>query len=196
MTERLTNYIYLGDACNLGRHGPVEHLGIIALNEQEQGTVLNNPLFVSLGANGRLIEIEILVGDGRDSITAGAAQAKIKMPCSMVLTGVKAVLQRWKSESGAIVLDINKAGVSILSTKLSIDQDEQSSETAAVPAVVSDRILSESDEITVDIDTAAAPGVGFAMGLRVYLIGASTSARVRITPPKHEFGDITSPVHP
>jgi hypothetical protein len=65
-------------------------------------------------------------------------------------------------------VDINEEGTSILSTKLTIDNTEKSSATAATPPVISDTALGDDAEITIDIDQI---GNGTAKGLKVMLIG-------------------------
>lgn len=110
--------------------------------------------------------IIIAVSDETTPITAGATKIRYRMPYALTLTGVKASLSN-ASTSGNPTIDINENGVSILSTKLSIDSGETTSKTATTPVVISDFALAEDAEITIDIDTA---GTG-ATGLKVYLIG-------------------------
>ena len=71
------------------------------------------------------------------------------------------------STSGVTTVDININGESILSTKLTIDAGEKTSLTAAVGSVISNTVISPSDEITFDVDAA---GAG-AKGLKVWLVG-------------------------
>lgn len=52
-------------------------------------------------------------------------------------------------------IDINEAGTSILSTKLTVDATEKTSETAATPAVISDTAIASDAIITFDIDGIA-----------------------------------------
>jgi hypothetical protein len=68
-----------------------------------------------------------------------------------------------------IIVDINEAGSSVLSTKLSIDATEKTSTTAAVPAVISDANIADDAEITIDIDQIGSTIAG--KGLIVTLIG-------------------------
>jgi hypothetical protein len=90
------------------------------------------------------------------------------MPYAMTLTDVRASLTTAQSSGAIFTVDINKAGASILSTKLTIDNGEKTSVTAATPAVISDSSLGDDSEITIDIDQI---GNGSATGLKVYLIG-------------------------
>ena len=108
----------------------------------------------------------IAVGDETTAITAGTAKVTFRMPYAFTLTAVRASLNI-ASSSGTPTVDINEAGVSVLSTKLTIDATEKTSTTAAAAAVISDSVLADDAEITIDIDVA---GTG-ATGLKVYLIG-------------------------
>lgn len=110
--------------------------------------------------------IIVAVGDETTAITAGAAKVTFRMPYAFTLTAVRASLNV-SSSSGTPTVDINEAGASILSTKLTIDVGEETSTTAAAAAVISDAALADDAEITIDIDAA---GTG-AAGLKVYLIG-------------------------
>jgi hypothetical protein len=68
-----------------------------------------------------------------------------------------------------LTVDINEAGTTILSTKLTIDASEKTSTTAATPAVISDSALADDAEITIDIDGVGSTIAG--KGLKVWLIG-------------------------
>lgn len=54
--------------------------------------------------------------------------------------------------TGTYTVDINEAGTTILSTKLTVDSTEKSSETAATPAVISDANIAADAIITFDVD--------------------------------------------
>lgn len=99
-------------------------------------------------------------------LTTGTAKATFRMPHAMTVTAVRSSLGT-VSSSGLVTVDINEAGTTILSTKLTIDQGEKTSTTAATAAVISDGALADDAEITVDIDAA---GTG-ARGLKVWLLG-------------------------
>lgn len=100
------------------------------------------------------------------AITTGTAKVTFRMPYAFTVTSVKASLTT-ASSSGIPTIDINEAGTTILSTKLTIDASELTSATAATPAVISDASLAADAEMTIDIDVA---GTG-AKGLKVYIIG-------------------------
>src|SRR3546814_14354754 len=78
------------------------------------------------------------------------AKVGFRLPHAVTLTAVRASLTT-ASSSGAVTVDINEAGSTILSTKLTIDQGEKTSTTAATPAVISDARLGDDAEITIDV---------------------------------------------
>lgn len=71
------------------------------------------------------------------------------------------------STVGLVTIDINVDGVSILTTKLTIDATELTSRTASTPFVISTPDLAVDAELSFDIDAA---GTG-AAGLTLYIIG-------------------------
>lgn len=126
-----------------------------------------------LKANVVLIPVQYIldVGDETTAITTGTAKKTFRMPHAMTLTSVRGSLttaQAANGGGGTFTVDINEAGVSVLSTKLTLDNTEKTSTTAAVPAVISDSSLADDAEITIDVDQV---GDGSAAGLKVYLIG-------------------------
>lgn len=113
-------------------------------------------------------DILLAVGDETTAITAGTAKITFRMPFAMTLDA--AVLPRASlttaSSSGVVTIDINESGSSILSTKLTIDQSELTSETAAAAAVLSDLVLADNAVITIDIDGAGTNAAGLKVLLR------------------------------
>lgn len=121
-----------------------------------------------VGKSYRRTCIPIACGDETTAITATAGKVTFRMPFAMANVSVKASLTTAQASGGILTVDVNEAGVSILSTKLTIDNTEKTSATAATPAVVSDADLADDAEITIDVD---AIGDGTAKGLKVYIIG-------------------------
>ena len=116
-------------------------------------------------------EIEIACSDETTGLSAGVAKVTFRMTRAMTLTDVRASLTTAQAANGAggiFTVDVNESGVSILSTKLTIDNTEKTSTTAVTPRVISDTALADDAEITIDIDVI---GDGSAKGLKVYLIG-------------------------
>lgn len=71
------------------------------------------------------------------------------------------------SSSGAVTVDINKNGTTILSTKLTIDASEKTSESAATPAVISVTSVADDDEFTIDIDGGGTGALGLEVAVYV-----------------------------
>lgn len=114
--------------------------------------------------------IPIACSDETTALTAGTGKVTFRMPYAMTLAAVRASLTTAQTSGGLLTVDINAAGVSILSTKLTLDNTEKTSTTAAAPAVISSASLADDAEITIDIDQI---GDGTAKGLKVYLIGVA-----------------------
>ena len=112
--------------------------------------------------------IPIACSDESTALTTGAAKVTFRMPCAMALVAVRASLTTAQASGSIFTVDINEGGASILSTKLTLDNTEKTSTTAATPAVISDTALADDAEMTIDIDQI---GNGTANGLKVYLIG-------------------------
>lgn len=114
------------------------------------------------------VPIGIAISDETTALTTGAAKVTFRMPFAMTLTAVRASVSIAPTGS-VLTVDINEAGASILSTKLTIDATEKTSTTAATPPVISDTALADDAEITIDIDTVGSTIAG--AGLKVWLIG-------------------------
>lgn len=124
---------------------------------------------VSGGGGGSVTQcIAIACSDETTALTTGTAKATFRMPYSFTLTAVRASLTAAQASGSIFTVDINEGGSTILSTKITIDNTEKTSVTAATAPVISDANLSDDAEITVDIDQI---GDGTAAGLKIYLIG-------------------------
>lgn len=117
------------------------------------------------------IVIPVACSDETTALTVGVAKVTFRMPLAIVLTEVRASLTTAQASGSLLTVDINAGGVSILSTKLTVDNTEKTSKTAAIPVVVSSPNLADDVEITIDIDQIGASG---ATGLKVYLVGSPT----------------------
>jgi len=105
------------------------------------------------------------------ALTTGTGKVTFRMPYAMTLTGVRCSLTTAQTSGSILTVDINESGTTILSTKLTIDNTEKTSTTAATAPVISDTALADDAEITIDIDQV---GDGTAKGLKVVLIGTRT----------------------
>jgi hypothetical protein len=131
----------------------------------------NRPMFTDdAGTDHELLaaEIGIACSDETTALTTGAAKATFRMPYAMTLSEVRASVTTAPTGS-VLTVDINETGTTILSTKITIDATEKTSETAATAPVISDTALADDAEITIDIDTVGSTVAG--AGLKVWLIG-------------------------
>jgi hypothetical protein len=117
---------------------------------------------------GTPFEMEVACSDESTALTAGTSKITFRMPRAVTLTEVRASLVTAQTSGSIFTVDVNEAGTSVISTKLTIDNTEKTSTTAATPAVISDASLADDAEMTVDIDQI---GDGTAKGLKIVLIG-------------------------
>ena len=117
---------------------------------------------------GSPCEIQLAASDESTALTTGVSKVSFRMPFAMTLTEVRASLVTAQASGTIFTVDINEAGVSVISTNLTIDNTELTSVTAATPPVISDSSLADDALITIDIDQI---GDGTAKGLKVLLKG-------------------------
>lgn len=162
----------IGTVC-FGQLQPIDYTPPDADNLKEAAIKINaNDAYledqIKLKANlaGSRI-IGVAMSDLTTELTAGTNKATFRMPIGMTLTSIRASLLTAQTGGSVLTIDINEDGVSILSTKLTIDNTEKTSTTATTAAVISDSVLADDAEITFDIDQAGDGGAG----LVVWLIG-------------------------
>jgi hypothetical protein len=107
---------------------------------------------------------EYAIGDESTAVTTGTAKITVRAPKALTVTDVRA--SATAAGAGAITIDINESGTTILSTKLTMDASEKTSTTAATPAVVSDTAIANDAEITFDIDAVSGTWAG--VKVRIY----------------------------
>ena len=117
---------------------------------------------------GSPCEIQLAASDETTAITVGTSKITFRMPFAMTVTEVRASLSTAQTSGAIFTVDINEAGASILSTKLTIDNTEKTSVTAATPPVISDTALADDAEMTIDVDQT---GDGTAKGLKITIKG-------------------------
>lgn len=106
------------------------------------------------------------LSDLTTALTVGTTKDYFRMPFGGTLTGVSCSLLDAGTVTGVSV-DINKGGVSILSTELTTDATEKTSTTATTPAVISDSSLPYDSEITFDITAIPTAGKGLMVTLEI-----------------------------
>lgn len=108
------------------------------------------------------------IGDDSTPLTTGTAKFTFRMPYALVLTDLRGSLTGAQTAGSIFTVDVKESGVTVLSTLLTIDNNELTSVTAATPVVISDSTLASDAEMTIDITQI---GNGTATGLKVALIG-------------------------
>mgnify|MGYP000611956035 CR=1 FL=1 len=120
--------------------------------------------------NSTLEAFVITVTDQTTAITTGTAKLTIPYwPYDFRLVEIVGGLTTVQGSGNIFTVDVNKNGTTMLSTKLTIDNSETTSKTAATPAVISVASITEDDVITVDIDAVGTGGAGLKltfMGVR------------------------------
>ena len=111
----------------------------------------------------RYIEIRLL--DKDTDHTVATVGGEFRVPKAMTVKNVGAYVDT-AGVTGTATIDINEAGTTILSTKVTIDTTEKTSETAAAAPVISDASIAADAIITFDIDVIQATA---AKGLVVWL---------------------------
>jgi hypothetical protein len=111
-------------------------------------------------------EFCIALSDETTAITAGTAKVTWRAPYAFTIDSVRASLST-ASTSGILAVDINENGTSILSTDLTIDQGARTSVTATNPVVISNPIVTDDAEITMDVNASGTN----AKGLKVWILG-------------------------
>lgn len=135
--------------------------------EQDDSGLKNRKTTVQAIAGLAPAEIGVACSDESTAIDTTGTKVTFRMPYAMTVTDVRASLTG-ATTTGTLTVDINEGGTSILSTKLTIDATDKTSETAGTEVVISDAALADDAEITVDVDDT---GDDTATGLKVWIIG-------------------------
>ena len=111
----------------------------------------------------------VAVSDETTALTTGTAKVTFRMPAKVTLTDLKASVTTAPTGGTLLTVDVNEAGASIISTKLTFDASSKTTVGAATPRVISDSSLAADAEMTIDIDAVGSTIAG--AGLKVTLIG-------------------------
>lgn len=139
-------------------------------NKTLTAPTLNNPVLSGTQV-GAKVEFQLALSDLSTALTTGTTKGYFHAPCAFTLTGVHISVNTAPTGS-TLIVDVNKGtgtGTSMLSTKVSIDASEFSSDTAATAAVISTSAVAQFDRISFDIDQVGSSVAG--AGLIVTLIG-------------------------
>jgi hypothetical protein len=114
---------------------------------------------IRLLTTGQQFEWVIALSHEQSEISAQAAVLTVPVPKNIEVQSIVAWVNK-ASSSGNVVVDINLDGVSVFSQELTIEEDEQSSETAATPYVLVQPNWDRGKVLTVDFDTVGAGAEG------------------------------------
>jgi hypothetical protein len=118
-------------------------------------------------AKGGTIALFFNCGDETTDLTTGTVLT-FRMPFAFTLDAVRAHVTEAPTDAD-LEVDLQEEAVSVLSTVISVDGGETSSEDSADPAVISDSSLADDAEMTVIIDQVGSTNPG--KGLKLWLIG-------------------------
>lgn len=121
-----------------------------------QGGYLSSADFTKL----RERKVALACSDLVTVITTGTTKAYYDFSAAFTITSVRATILTAQTSGTILTIDINESGTTILSTKLTIDNSETSSATAATAAVISDTSIAANARITIDFDAVGASGAG------------------------------------
>lgn len=114
------------------------------------------------------LDVTQLAGsDESTAITTGTGKATGRVVGARNLVGVRGSLSVAQTSGTIFTVDVNKNGVTVLSTNLTIDNTHKTSTTATTPAVISVAAFADDDEWSIDVDQV---GDGTAKGLKVALL--------------------------
>lgn len=113
-------------------------------------------------------QIVVAFSNESDAISAGTNKVKFPLLYSFYLVAAHAFLSTAQASGSALTVDINDDGASLLSTKITLDNTENSSVTAATQPVLASNLIAANSVISVDVDTI---GDGTAKGGKIILIG-------------------------
>jgi hypothetical protein len=136
---------------------------VLTTNTQTRLKITDAGVFIGLP-----IDIQLAASDETTALTTGTGKVTFRSPAKFTVTGVRASLTTAQTSGSIFTVDINKNGTSILGTKLTIDNTEKTSVTAATPATITTSNIEDDSELTIDIDQV---GDGTAKGLKITLIG-------------------------
>lgn len=114
-------------------------------------------------------DIPIACSDETSALTVGTAKVTFTVPRAFTLTSLIGSLKTVQTSGSIFTVDVKKNGTTIFgANKLTIDNTEKSSLTAATAANISTTSFASGDEITVDITQV---GDGTAKGLKLWFLG-------------------------
>lgn len=125
----------------------------------DNDTSIATTAFVNGAIDSRFVE-HFACSDETTFLTTGTGKLSFRMKSAGTLVAVRISLVAAQTSGSIFTVDINKNGTTVLSTKLTIDNNEKTSVTAATPAVISVTSFADDDEVTIDIDQTSGTAAG------------------------------------
>lgn len=162
-----------GELGNLGYTGSQGEIGITGFTGSLGDTGYTGSVGQGeIGYTGSSVGTTYVVSCSAEQGVVATGTAKIfRIPGNFTLNSVRASLSNAQVSGSVLTVDVNKNGVSVLGTLITIDNNEKTSVTATTPSVISVPNFLDDDEISIDVDQV---GDGTAKGLKVTLIGVSS----------------------
>lgn len=150
------------------------HAGMVLVFMGEGSGVTR--LIGGMTASGRSIvesvAVTIGVGDQTTAIAAGTNKRRWRSPFAWTVTAIRASLATAQASGANLVtVDVNNAGNSMLSTKVTLDNNETTSTTATTASVIDTTYDDIADDALIAVDIDNCDGSTTAAGLDVTLIG-------------------------
>jgi hypothetical protein len=121
-----------------------------------------NSVFSTVSANSARWVLEdfiVACSDESTNLTTTTSAVTFRVPFAMFLNSVRASVNVAPVGS-TIIVDVRQSGTSIFSTLLSIDANEETSTTAATPAVISNPNLTDDSKVVVSINQVGSTTAG------------------------------------
>lgn len=112
---------------------------------------------------------QIALSDETTALTTGTSKVTFRAPDTITVSAFR--LSCATAPTGSVItVDVNVGGVSMLSTKLTIDAGEKTSATAVAPVVIGTGLdeITDDSEITIDIDGVGSTVAGAGLKLIMY----------------------------
>jgi hypothetical protein len=122
----------------------------------------------SNSANWGLADFSVICSNETTNLSVTTSATTFRMPYAMYLNDVRASVNTAPVGS-TVIVDVKQSGSSIFSTLLSIDQNEETSTTAATPAVILNPNLTDDAKIIVSINQVGSTTAG--TGLKITFKG-------------------------
>lgn len=112
-----------------------------------------------------ILELPVACSDEATALTAGTAKVTFHWMLTGDVLDIWAGLTTPQTSGSIFTVDVNNNGSTMLSTKITIDNTEETSLTAATARVLTNTAITKGQKCTIDIDQI---GDGTAKGLKVY----------------------------